>query len=198
MTKLVHWTLTSQSTKQDTCFELVMKRDHFNWSSSAKGKISPAVLLIRQNRHYAAKQTLPNLLANLTHRENCYEKPSASGEGRKSPLLLGGKTLGMLCRSDADRVMYNKCGRSADRSCWCGADSRHKFSVHAISRSGSWGWGRVADWRSVFWSDWCIAYAQLLYHRTSVTVSFTSLLGRVLSSIHNLLVSVKCRKQQCM
>ena len=30
MTKLVHWTLMSQSSKQVTCFELVMKRDHFN------------------------------------------------------------------------------------------------------------------------------------------------------------------------
>jgi len=38
MTKLVHWTLMSQSSKQVTCFELVMKRDHFNWTSSAKGK----------------------------------------------------------------------------------------------------------------------------------------------------------------
>ena len=37
-----------------------------------------------------------------------------------------------------------------------------------------------------------VAYAQLLYHRTSITGSFTSLLGRVLISIHNLLVSVKC------
>jgi len=43
-----------------------------------------------------------------------------------------------------------------------------------------------------------IAYAHLLYHRTSVTGSLTSLLGRVLSSIHNLLFSVKCRRQQCM
>jgi len=70
----------------------------------------------------------------------------------------------------------------------------------SVISSGRWGWGRVADWRSVFWSDWCIAYAQLLYHRTSVTGSFTSLLGRVLSNIHNLLVSVKCRRQQqqCM
>jgi len=33
-------------------------------------------------------------------------------------------------------------------------------------------WRRVADWRSVFWSDWCIAAAQLPYHRTSVTGSF--------------------------
>jgi len=61
--------------------------------------------------------------------------------------------------------------------------------------SGCWGWGRVADWLSVFWSDWCLAYAQLLYHRTSVTGRFSSLLGRVLSSIHNLLVSVKYRRQ---
>jgi len=34
--------------------------------------------------------------------------------GRKSPLLLGGKTLGLRCSADADRVMYNKCGRNAD------------------------------------------------------------------------------------
>jgi len=30
----------------------------------------------------------------------------------------------------------------------------------------------VSDWRSVFLSDWCIAYAQLLYHMTSNTGSF--------------------------
>jgi len=30
MAKVVHWVLTSQKTKQVTCFELVMKRDHFN------------------------------------------------------------------------------------------------------------------------------------------------------------------------
>jgi len=46
MAKVVHWVLTSQKTKQVTCFELVMKRDHFNWSSSAKGKIALAVLLM--------------------------------------------------------------------------------------------------------------------------------------------------------
>jgi len=53
--RLVHWTLMLQSTKQVTCFKLVMKRDHFNLSNSAKGKIAPAVLLMRQNEHYAAK-----------------------------------------------------------------------------------------------------------------------------------------------
>jgi len=47
--------------------------------------------------------------------------------GRKSPLLLGGKTLGLRCRADMDRVMYDKCGR--------GADSGHKFSVRTISSS---------------------------------------------------------------
>jgi len=56
--------------------------------------------------------------------------------GHKSPLLLGGNTLGLRCSVDADRVMYNKCRR--------GADNRQKllmlcrpraqiFSVHAIS-----------------------------------------------------------------
>jgi len=40
--------------------------------------------------------------------------------------------------------------------------------------------------------------AQLLHHSMSVTGRFTSLLGRVLSSIHNWLVSVRCRRQQCM
>ena len=34
--------------------------------------------------------------------------------GRKSPLLLGGKTLGLRCSEDAARVMYNKYGRGAD------------------------------------------------------------------------------------
>jgi len=34
--------------------------------------------------------------------------------GRKSPLLLGGETLGLRCSVDEDIVMYNKCGRGAD------------------------------------------------------------------------------------
>jgi len=34
-------------------------------------------------------------------------------KGRKSPLVLG-KTLGLRCSADADRVMYNKCGCVAD------------------------------------------------------------------------------------
>jgi len=54
-------------------------------------------------------------LANLTSSEKCYEKRSALGEGGKSPLLLGGETLGLRCSADADRVMCNKCGRGADR-----------------------------------------------------------------------------------
>jgi len=35
----------------------------------------------------------------------------------------------------------------------------------------------VTDWRSVFWSNWCIAYTQLLHvhHRTTVTGCFTYL-----------------------
>jgi len=74
-------------------------------------------------------------LENGTPREKYYEKHSASGEGRKSPLLLGGKTLGLRCSTDADRVMYNECGRGADRSCWCSSDSGHKFSVRTISNS---------------------------------------------------------------
>jgi len=80
-----------KSTKQVTCFEFVMKRDHFNWSNSAKGKIAPAVLLMRQNKRYAAKQTLPNLLANLKPREKCYEKHihSASGEGAQIAFAVG-------------------------------------------------------------------------------------------------------------
>jgi len=36
---------------------------------------------MRQNKQYAAKQTLPNLLANLTPREKCNEEHSALGEG---------------------------------------------------------------------------------------------------------------------
>ena len=37
--------------------------------------------------------------------------------GSKSPVLLRGKTLGLQCSVDADRVMYSKCGCGADRSC---------------------------------------------------------------------------------
>jgi len=42
----------------------------------------------------------------------------------------------------------------------------------SIISSGCRGWGRVADWRCLFWSEWFMAYAQLLYHRTSDTGSF--------------------------
>jgi len=45
---------------------------------------------MRQNKHYAAKWTLPNLLANLTRREKCYEKHSASGEGTQIPIAFRG------------------------------------------------------------------------------------------------------------
>ena len=69
---------------------------------------------LEANKHYAAKWTLPNLLANLTPREIFYEKHSASGEGHKSPLLLGGETFGLRCSADADKVMNNKCRRGAD------------------------------------------------------------------------------------
>ena len=95
MTKLIHWTLTSQLTKQVICFELVIKCDHFNRSSSAKGKVVLTVLLLlmRQNKHYAEKQTLPNLLinqlTNLTPRVKCYEEHSASGHGVQMAIALG-------------------------------------------------------------------------------------------------------------
>jgi len=115
MTKLVHWTLTSQSTKQVICFELVIKCDHFNRSILAKGKTAPAVLLLmRQNKHYAAKQTLPNLLANLIPREICYEEHSASGEGVQMAIAFGGKTSSLQCSADVDRKKCNKRGRGAD------------------------------------------------------------------------------------
>jgi len=56
MTKLVLWTLPPQSTKQVICFELVIKCDHFNRSSLAKGNIAPTLLLLmRQNKHNTAK-----------------------------------------------------------------------------------------------------------------------------------------------
>jgi len=127
MTKLAHRALTSHSTKQVTCFELVMKRDRFNWSSSAKGKIAPAVLLKRQNRHC-------QIYWQILHPEKTVMWSTVLQVGwHKSPWLFGGKTLGLQCSTDADRVMYNKCGQDADRSCWCSADSGHKFSVHAIS-----------------------------------------------------------------
>jgi len=111
MTKLVHWTLTSQSTKQVTCFELVMKRDHFIWSSSAKGKIAPAVLLMRQNKHYAAKQTLLNLLANLTPREKCYEKHSASDEGVQIAIAVRRWKFGI--------AVQHRCGQGNVRHMRC-------------------------------------------------------------------------------
>jgi len=72
-----------------------------------------------------AKQTLSNLLANLLPREKYYEEHSASGEGYKWHLLLGGKIW--VCGADTDREKYYRCG--------CGVDSGHKFSVHTISSS---------------------------------------------------------------
>jgi len=108
MAKLVHWALTSQSIKQVTCLELVMKRDYFNWWSSVKGKIAPAVLLKRQNRH-------SQIYWQILHPEkNVVRSTVLPVRGRKLPLLLGGKTLGLRCSADADRIMYTKCGRGAD------------------------------------------------------------------------------------
>jgi len=129
--------LTSQSTKQVTCFELVMKRDHCNWSSSAKGKKALAVLLMRQNRHYAAKCTKQIYWQILHPEKNVMISTVLQVRECKSPLLLGGKTLGLQCSTNADRVMYCTTNadavRTADRTCWYGADSGHKFSVRAIS-----------------------------------------------------------------
>ena len=120
-TKLVHWTLTSQSTEQVTCFELVMKRDHFNWSSSAKGTIAPAVLLMRENTHC-------QIYWQILHPEkNVVRSTVLQVRGRKSPLLLGGETLGLRCSVDADRVMYNQCG--------CGADSGQKLLMRCGQRA---------------------------------------------------------------
>jgi len=65
--------------------------------------------------------------------KNVIRSTVLSVRGRKSRMLLGGKTLGLWCSADTDRIMYNKWRRSADRSCWCGVESRHKFSVRAIS-----------------------------------------------------------------
>jgi len=45
---------------------------------------------MRKNRHYAAKKALPNLLANLTPREQCYETHSASGEGAQIAIAVKG------------------------------------------------------------------------------------------------------------
>jgi len=89
MTKLFHWTLTSQSAKQVRCFELVMKPDHFNWSSSAKGKIAPAVLIMRQNRHYQIHWQILNPEKNVMRSTNLQVK------GCKLPLLLGRKNFGI-------------------------------------------------------------------------------------------------------
>jgi len=55
-------------------------------------------------------------IANLTPREKCYEKYSASGEEVQIAIAVRGEILGLRC--SADRVMY-KCG--------CGADSGQKL-----------------------------------------------------------------------
>jgi len=73
MTRHVHWTLMSQSTKEVTCFELVMKRDHFNWSSSAKGKIALAVRLMMQNRQCGKIDTDKFIGKSYTQRKMLWE-----------------------------------------------------------------------------------------------------------------------------
>jgi len=48
--------------------------------------------------------------------------------GCKSPLLLGGKALGLWCSPDEDKVTYNKYGRGADSGqkllMWCGQQAQ--------------------------------------------------------------------------
>ena len=76
--------------------------------SWAKGKIAPAVLIMRQNRHC-------QIYWQILHPEkNSMRSTVLQVRGRKSPLLLGGETLGLRCSAGADRVMYNKFGRRAD------------------------------------------------------------------------------------
>jgi len=75
-------------------------------------------------------------------------------------------------------------------------------SVQAAEDEGGWQTDGLC-------SDWRIVNAQLLYHRNrlfwyfgyvrlSVTGSFTSALHLVLSTIHSLLLLVKCTRKQCM
>ena len=66
---------------------------------------------MRQNRHC-------QIYWQFLHPEkNVMRSTVLQVRGRKSTLLLGGETLGWWYSPDADRVMYNKCGRDADRSC---------------------------------------------------------------------------------
>jgi len=63
---------------------------------------------MRQNRHCQIYWPI------LHPEKNIMRSTGLQMRGHKSPLLLGGKTLGLRCSADVDRVMYNKCGRSAD------------------------------------------------------------------------------------
>jgi len=53
--------------------------------------------------------------------------------GHKSPLLLGGKLWHCGAVRTGQCTAKEDAVPTADRSCWCGADSRHKLSVRTIS-----------------------------------------------------------------
>ena len=66
---------------------------------------------MRRNRHC-------QIYWQILHTEkNVMRSTVVQVRGRR--LLLEGKTLGLRCSADAERVMYNKCRRDADRSWWC-------------------------------------------------------------------------------
>jgi len=61
-----------------------------------------------QNRHC-------QIYRQILHPEkNVMRSTVLQERGRKSPLLLVGKTLGFRYSAEADRVMYNKCRHGAD------------------------------------------------------------------------------------
>jgi len=63
---------------------------------------------MRQNRHCQF------YWQTLHPEKNVMRSTVLQVRGHKSPLLLGGKTLGLRCSADADKVMNNKCRRGAD------------------------------------------------------------------------------------
>jgi len=50
----------------------------------------------------------------LQIRVNLFKRTVLQVKECKSPLLLVGKTLGLRCSVEADRVMYSKCGHGED------------------------------------------------------------------------------------
>ena len=87
---------------------------------------------MRQNKHYAARQTPPNLLANLIPRERCYEQHSASVEGVQMAISVGEENFefAVQCGRGQGKVqqMWLRCGQRTQIFCPRHLHSRPVFS----------------------------------------------------------------------